>query len=67
MVIPAFVFIIIPKCPVCLAGYIALISGVSLSITTATYLRIGLIVLCIVSLVYFITRHARRCFIEQFK
>src|SRR5688572_15792453 len=39
MMVPAFVFAVIPKCPVCLAGYIALSTGIGLSITTATYLR----------------------------
>jgi hypothetical protein len=60
MVIPAVIFIIIPKCPVCLAGYIALGTGIGLSITTATYLRIGLIVVCILSLAYFVTKRASR-------
>ena len=60
MAIPVFAFVIIPKCPVCLAGYIALLSGVSLSITTAGYLRIGLIIVCILSLTYFIIRHVKR-------
>ena len=57
---PAVVFTIIPKCPVCLAGYIALGTGIGLSVTTATYVRIGLIALCIVSLGYFIIKHVRR-------
>ena len=60
MVTPAVIFIIIPKCPVCLAGYIALGTGIGLSITTATYLRIGLIVVCILSLAYFVTKHVHR-------
>jgi len=58
--VPAIAFVLIPKCPVCLAGYIALGTGIGLSITTATYLRIGLIVLCILSLAYFVTKHAHR-------
>lgn len=65
MIMPAVVFTIIPKCPVCLAGYIALSTGVGLSITTATYLRIVLIVLCILSLTYFIVRHIRRFIINS--
>ena len=60
MVMPAVIFIVIPKCPVCLAGYIVLGTGIGLSITTATYLRIGLIVVCILSLAYFVTKHAYR-------
>lgn len=60
MTVPAFIFIIIPKCPVCLAGYIALISGVSLSITTAGYVRIGLMMICVLSLTWFIIRQVSR-------
>ena len=60
MAIPAFVFIIIPKCPVCLAGYIALATGIGISITTATYVRFGLIVFCIISLIYFIVKHTTK-------
>lgn len=60
MVIPAFVFVIIPKCPVCLAGYIAVASGIGISITTATYIRFGLIIFCVVSLSYFIFKHMIR-------
>ena len=60
VLMPAVVFTVIPKCPVCLAGYIALSTGIGLSVTTATYVRITLIVLCILSLSYFIIKHMRR-------
>ena len=60
MSIPAIVFAIIPKCPVCLAGYVALSTGIGLSITTATYIRIVLIILCILSITYFIIKHVHR-------
>ena len=60
MLMPAVVFAIIPKCPVCLAGYIALGTGLGLSITTATYIRIVLIILCILSLLYFVVKHISR-------
>jgi hypothetical protein len=60
MLTPAVVFAIIPKCPVCLAGYIALGTGLGLSVTTATYVRIILIILCILSLLYFVIKHVRR-------
>ena len=60
MMLPAIVFTIIPKCPVCLAGYIALSTGIGLSITTATYVRIVLIIICILSVLYFVVKHVRR-------
>ncbi|HEX5154876.1 MAG TPA: hypothetical protein VFW07_25700 [Parafilimonas sp.] len=64
MLTPAVIFAIIPKCPVCLAGYIALGTGLGLSITTATYVRIILIILCILSLLYFVIKHVRRAINE---
>jgi hypothetical protein len=60
MIMPAIAFTLIPKCPVCLAGYVALSTGIGLSITTATYMRIVLIIVCILSLIYFVVKHVRR-------
>jgi len=65
MLTPAVVFAIIPKCPVCLAGYVALGTGLGLSVTTATYVRIILIILCILSLLYFVIKHVYRVFNER--
>jgi hypothetical protein len=65
MAMPAIVFVFIPKCPVCLAGYIALGTGIGLSLTTATYLRIGLIVVCILSLAYFVAKYAHRYLLKN--
>lgn len=53
-------FTIIPKCPVCLAGYVALGTGIGLSLATATYLRMLLIVLCILFMAYFIVKYVLR-------
>lgn len=60
MAISAGVFVLIPKCPVCLAGYIALATGVGISLTTATYMRFGLIIACILSLLYFALKHTSK-------
>ena len=65
MLMPAVLLTIIPKCPVCLAGYIALGTGIGLSVSTATYVRIGLILLCVVSLGYFIIKHVRRWMVHN--
>jgi hypothetical protein len=65
MAIPVFAFVIIPKCPVCLAGYIALITGAGLSIPAATYMRTILIILCIVSFSYFIIKHVQRWLMDS--
>jgi hypothetical protein len=60
LALSAIVFAIIPKCPVCLAGYVSLGTGIGISITTATYLRTALIILCLVSMTYFLAKHVRR-------
>jgi hypothetical protein len=42
--------VLMPKCPMCIAAYIALVTGVGVSVSTAAYLRFGMMVLCAVAL-----------------
>lgn len=48
--VPSALLAVMPKCPVCVMGYVALATGMGISLSTASLLRTTLIVLCIVSL-----------------
>lgn len=57
--LPTAILTLFPKCPACLALYIALGTGVGLSVTAATYLRIALLLTCVGSLLYLAAKHLR--------
>ena len=47
---------LLPKCPACLAAYIALASGIGISMQAAAHLRTGMVVLCAGALVFIVAR-----------
>lgn len=49
-----------PKCPACLATYVAFSTGIGLSISTASSIRMGLIAACFASLAFLTTRLIRQ-------
>ena len=44
--IPAGVLALLPKCPMCVAAYVAVGTGLTLSATSAGYLRLALLIAC---------------------
>jgi len=49
-IIPGGLLLLMPKCPVCFAAYIALFTGIGISVPAASWIRISLIVVCVASL-----------------
>ena len=59
-VLPCLLLAFLPKCPACLAGYVALWTGVGLSLSAASGLRHALIVVCAGMLLFVLGRQLRR-------
>jgi hypothetical protein len=56
MILPATLLALMPKCPMCLAAYVALCTGFTMSCSSAHILMRTLAVLCIAMLALCVTR-----------
>jgi hypothetical protein len=65
-IVSSAILVLVPKCPACLAAYVALWTGLGLSLGTATVLRWLLLFLCGASLLFLIVERLE-CFGDIFR
>ena len=65
MIVPGVTLALLPKCPACVAAYLALATGIGISLPAARCLRATLVVLCVASLAFIAARRLRS--LERFK
>ena len=58
--LPSALLLMVPKCPLCIVAYIGIVSGIGISVSTATGLRILLVSGCLCLLVYALVRALHR-------
>jgi hypothetical protein len=56
---PTAVLVLIPKCPLCVAAYVALSTGISITVGTARCIQILALAICVMSLAYLVARYCR--------
>ena len=63
-IVPGAILALLPKCPMCLAAYLMMATGISISVEAAVSLRAFLLVVSVSSLVLLATRHVRNLRVE---
>jgi hypothetical protein len=58
--LPGAALVLMPKCPACVAAYVAMGTGLGLSLGAAAALRSVTVALCLVALTFLVARAVRR-------
>ena len=58
--IPSAFLMLLPKCPLCMAAYVAAGTGIGLSLSAATHLRSALLFFCALLILFFAAISTRR-------
>lgn len=58
-IVPGVLLAVMPKCPVCVAAYVTLLTGCGISLATASSLRWLAISACVLSLLFVATKRLR--------
>jgi hypothetical protein len=58
-IVPSTTLVLLPKCPVCVAAYVAVATGIGISLPAATFVRTMLVAVCVGSLVFISARRLR--------
>lgn len=64
-VLSAAMLVLLPKCPACVVGYVALLSGVGISFSAAKQLRFLMVGLCIAVIVSIASSMLLRHFVQR--
>ena len=59
-IVPSVTLALLPKCPACVVAYVALATGLGISISTAAHLRTLLVLLCAAALIFVAAKRLRR-------
>ncbi len=51
-VLPSAVMVLMPKCPMCVVAYVAIVTGAGISVSAAAELRVGGLVVCVMVLAW---------------